>query len=94
MRNDRCSNYDADRRHFCELLPEWIQRFNTVLHAYVLMDNHYHLLVETPEPNVSRAGGIDYGSVSGAIRRLEKRAERQKPMRKLLHRALREIEND
>ena len=46
---------DADRRHFCELLAEWIGRFKTVLHAYVLMDNHYHLLVETPEPNLSRA---------------------------------------
>ena len=46
---------DADRKHFCQLLPEWVQRFKTVLHAYVLMDNHYHLLVETPEPNLSRA---------------------------------------
>src|SRR5262245_59116271 len=46
---------EADRRHFCELLPEWIERFKTMLHAYVLMDNHYHLLLETPEANLSRA---------------------------------------
>jgi REP element-mobilizing transposase RayT len=46
---------EADRRHFCELLPAWIERFKTILHAYVLMDNHYHLLVETPEANLSRA---------------------------------------
>jgi putative transposase len=46
---------EADRRHFCELVPEWIERFRTILHAYVLMDNHYHLLLETPEANLSRA---------------------------------------
>jgi len=40
------------------------------------------------------AGGIDYGSVSGAIRRLEKRAQHQKLTRKLLQQALRQIEND
>ena len=40
------------------------------------------------------AGGIDYGSVSGAIRRLEKSDQHQKLMRKLLQQALRQIEND
>lgn len=37
------------------LLSELGQRFGTRVHAYVLMDNHYHLLLETPEPNLSRA---------------------------------------
>jgi len=40
--------------HFLGLLAQWPARFGTNLHAYVLMDNHYHLLVETPEANLSR----------------------------------------
>src|SRR5687767_9206667 len=33
-----------------ELMPEFHDRFRLVLHAYVLMSNHFHLLVETPQP--------------------------------------------
>jgi len=44
-----------DRRHFLELLGEVVERYRLLLHAYVLMDNHYHLLVQTPEGNLSRA---------------------------------------
>ena len=36
-------------------LEELPLRFGLHLHAYVLMDNHYHLLVETGEPNLSQA---------------------------------------
>jgi len=32
-----------------------VTQFNLVLHAFVLMDNHYHLLVELREANLSRA---------------------------------------
>ncbi len=46
---------DRDREHFVELLSEMVGRYGVVLHAYVLMDNHYHLLVETPDANASRA---------------------------------------
>ena len=46
---------DRDRTHFCALLGDWVERFGMVLHAYVLMDNHYHLLAETTQPNLSRA---------------------------------------
>ncbi len=45
----------ADRCHFLELLGEMGERFGTRIHAYVLMPNHYHLLVETPEANLGRA---------------------------------------
>ncbi|MGD0649750.1 MAG: transposase [Verrucomicrobiia bacterium] len=47
--------YDADRRRFLELLGEWVERFGLRLHAYVLMENHYHLLVQTPQANLSPA---------------------------------------
>ena len=46
---------DRDREHFVELLSEMVERYGVILHAYVLMDNHYHLLIETPEGNASRA---------------------------------------
>ena len=46
---------DRDRAHFVELLEGMVERYGVVLHAYVLMHNHYHLLIETPEGNASRA---------------------------------------
>src|SRR5271165_3864766 len=45
---------DTDRFHFLELLSELGGRFGVRIHAYVLLDNHYHLLLETPEANLSR----------------------------------------
>ena len=64
--NERKAIYrDArDREHFLELLAELPTRFGTLLHAYVLMNNHYHLVIETPEPNLSRVGqwlNVSYG---------------------------------
>jgi putative transposase len=46
---------DSDRAHFLELLSEASERHLIRVHAYVLMDNHYHLLVETPQANLSQA---------------------------------------
>jgi hypothetical protein len=37
-----------------ELLAEMPERFGVRLHAYVLMDNHFHLLIETAEASSSR----------------------------------------
>ncbi len=45
---------DADRKAFVHLLGEVCERFSWLCHAYCLMDNHYHLLIETPEANLSR----------------------------------------
>ena len=45
---------DTDRFHFLELLADAVGRFGVRIHAYVLMDKQYHLLVETPEANLSR----------------------------------------
>jgi REP element-mobilizing transposase RayT len=46
---------DRDRVAFLERLARLPERFGVVIHAYALMDNHYHLLVETPEANLSQA---------------------------------------
>ena len=43
----------VDREAFLALLAEVIERFGWLCHAYCLMDNHYHLVVETPDPNLS-----------------------------------------
>ena len=43
-----------DRDSFIEILTLVIERFDWICHAYVLMGNHYHLLIETPKGNLSR----------------------------------------
>jgi len=45
---------DGDRARFLETLKSVVDRFDWICHAYCLMGNHYHLLVETPQPNLSR----------------------------------------
>jgi REP element-mobilizing transposase RayT/predicted RNase H-like HicB family nuclease len=42
-----------DRQCFMDVFGECIKRFHWLCHTYCLMDNHYHLLVETPEGNLS-----------------------------------------
>jgi REP-associated tyrosine transposase len=42
-----------DYARFKEYLESARERFGCILHAYVLMGNHYHLLLETPEANLS-----------------------------------------
>ena len=44
---------DTDRTSFLNTLSHVISRYGWLCHAYCLMDNHYHLLVETPKPNLS-----------------------------------------
>ncbi|MGH7980927.1 MAG: transposase [Limisphaerales bacterium] len=43
---------DSDRKRFLETLAEACEKTGWGVHAYVLMGNHYHLLVETPEGNL------------------------------------------
>jgi putative transposase len=45
---------EEDRVVFLSTLGCAVRMFRWKLHAYVLMGNHFHLLVETPEPNLSR----------------------------------------
>jgi putative transposase len=44
---------DGDRERFLKILGKVVKRFNWICHAHCLMDNHYHLLIETPEGNLS-----------------------------------------
>src|SRR5687768_12366325 len=54
--NERRDIYrdDDDRRRFLGLLARVIKERRWLLHAWVLMANHYHLLIETPEIGLSR----------------------------------------
>ena len=45
---------DEDRNTFLEVLHQVNERFNWLCHAYCLMNNHYHLLIETPDGNLSK----------------------------------------
>ncbi|MBM4278922.1 MAG: addiction module toxin RelE [Deltaproteobacteria bacterium] len=44
---------DQDRQTFLSTLEKVNQRYHWLCHAYCLMDNHFHLLIETPEGNLS-----------------------------------------
>ncbi len=44
---------DDDRASFLSILARVNKRYNWLCHAYCLMDNHYHLLLETPEGNLA-----------------------------------------
>ena len=54
--NGRESIYldDADRELFMDVLGEVCELFNWLIHAWCQMTNHYHLLVETPDSNLSK----------------------------------------
>ena len=44
----------SDREKFLTYLASATERYNAVFHAYCLMSNHYHLMVETPLGNLSQ----------------------------------------
>ena len=44
---------DTDRQRWLDLLGEVCSRHNWLCHAYCLMDNHYHIVVETIDGNLS-----------------------------------------
>jgi putative transposase len=49
---------DEDRQQFLTLLENTVKRYDWYCHAYCLMGNHYHLLIETNTPALSK--GMKY----------------------------------
>jgi REP element-mobilizing transposase RayT len=45
---------ERDRRRFLGLVAELPERFGTEVHAFVQMDNHYHLLVRCRRTDLSQ----------------------------------------
>ena len=64
---------DADRRMFLTLLAHVVSRYGWLCHAYCLMDNHYHLLIETPTPNLSQGMRQLNGRYTQAYNRAHRR---------------------
>ena len=64
---------DVDRERFLVVLTSVVSRYHVLCHAYCLMANHYHLLLETPEANLSRAMRQLNGVYSQAFNRRYRR---------------------
>ena len=45
---------DTDRELFLATLSQVTEHFHWICHAYCLMNNHYHLVIETPDGNLSK----------------------------------------
>lgn len=45
----------TDYQKFLQYIAEAKKKFGILIHSYVLMGNHYHLIIETPEANLSKA---------------------------------------
>jgi putative transposase len=64
---------DTDRERFLTVLTRVVARYHLVCHAHCLMGNHYHLLLETPEANLSSAMRQLNGVYSQAFNRRHER---------------------
>jgi REP element-mobilizing transposase RayT len=53
--NKKCPVFedDEDRVAFLDVLHSCVERYGWICHGYCLMGNHYHLLIETPQANLS-----------------------------------------
>jgi putative transposase len=65
--NERRSIFrsDRDRKAFLGFLAKATRRFGWSVTAWVLMNNHFHLVIQTPEPNLSRGMQWLNGSYAG-----------------------------
>jgi len=50
---------DKDWQKFLVFIERVIRQFNWKCHVYCLMGNHYHLLIETPHPNLSMESNLE-----------------------------------
>jgi len=64
---------DRDRKAFLGFLGETVRRFGWSVTAYVLMTNHFHLVFQTPEPNLSRGMHWLNSTYAGWFNRTHKR---------------------
>jgi len=53
-KRNRIFKDDTDRKEFLSILNESLERYMVLLHGYVLMENHFHLNLQTPSGNLSR----------------------------------------
>jgi putative transposase len=60
---------DSDREYFLNLLSSVVSDFSWVCHSYCVMDNHYHLLLETPEGGLPEGMQVINGYFSSRFNR-------------------------
>ncbi|MCP4324970.1 MAG: transposase [Alteromonadales bacterium] len=60
---------EADFELFLTTLSDVCEQYNWIIHAYCLMTNHYHLLIETPDANLSKGMRQLNGVFTQAINR-------------------------
>ncbi|TFH06570.1 MAG: transposase [Candidatus Atribacteria bacterium] len=65
---------DDDRNLFLEILSEVVTRYCWSCHGYCLMSNHYHLLIETPSPSLSRGMQLLNGIYTQKFNRQNKKS--------------------
>lgn len=59
----------ADYKKFKDYLSEAQNQYGYLLHCYMLMTNHYHLIIETPEGNLSKVMHYINGSYTNYVNR-------------------------
>lgn len=64
---------DEDRLTFLTLLQEVVRRFGWSVSAWTLMTNHFHLVIQTPQPNLSKGMQWLNGKFAGGFNRRHKR---------------------
>ncbi len=64
----------TDYEKFLQYIAEAEKRYGLLLHCYVLMTNHYHLVIETPMANLSKAMHCINGSYTTYINSKRKRS--------------------
>src|SRR5208282_6788624 len=63
---------DADRKRFLETLAECCAKTDWQVHAFCLMSNHFHLVVETPKANLVAGMKWFLGTYTGRFNRRHK----------------------
>lgn len=74
--NEKRSIYNDDKDRFCffNILSDIKEKYNWIIHTYCLMGNHYHLIVETIEANLSSGMKQLNGVYTQKVNRRHKRA--------------------
>jgi putative transposase len=65
---------DRDRKAFLGFLAETVRRFGWSITAWVLMTNHFHLVFQTPQPNLSQGMHWFNSAYVGWFNRVHKRS--------------------
>src|SRR6202142_1876287 len=63
---------DVDRKAFMQTLGEACAKTSWLIHAWCLMPNHFHLVIETPQPNLVAGMKWLLGTYTGRFNRRHK----------------------